>query len=256
MTQIVHFLNFFFLNSVFPCCTQSNRTFSELNFHQELLVELFVGGLLWDLVHENRILFKFDENESLYCSFDFFLTWTLQRLSQNRFCLTASSACPWLPRVRLSLLSFWNKKSPREIWETEVSHTVRTPNHPVLSCVVLWEVRDTVEVWIVDGRRVIICTEHIVGLFGLITCKVRRLGQVGQTPRHRCRSALAPRFWTDEMSDTAGHSGWPWGKREGADGDGWKQLRRKRDVKVYDMRKTNTHLFFCIQIEPMRVRTL
>ena len=43
----------------------------ELNFHQEWLVELFVNGVLGDLVHQKRILGESDENDSLYCSFDF-----------------------------------------------------------------------------------------------------------------------------------------------------------------------------------------
>ena len=35
-------------------------------------------------------------------------------------------------------------------------------------------------VWIVDGRRVIICSDHLVGLLGLITCEVVGLGQVAK----------------------------------------------------------------------------
>ena len=35
-------------------------------------------------------------------------------------------------------------------------------------------------VWIVDGRRVIICSDHLVGLLGLITCEVEGLGQVAK----------------------------------------------------------------------------
>ena len=38
--------------------------FSELNFDQEQLVELFVPGLLGDLVHQNRSLCESEENDS------------------------------------------------------------------------------------------------------------------------------------------------------------------------------------------------
>ena len=62
-TQSMHILNFLALSSGSPGRTQSNIIFSELNFHQEQLVELFVPGLLGDLVHQNRILCESEENE-------------------------------------------------------------------------------------------------------------------------------------------------------------------------------------------------
>ena len=34
--------------------------------------------------------------------------------------------------------------------------------------------------WIVDGRRVIICSDHHVGLLGLATCEVEGCGQVAK----------------------------------------------------------------------------
>ena len=42
------------------------------------------------------------------------------------------------------------------------------------------EPRDTVVVWIVGGRRVIICSDHRVGPAGLITCEVGTFGQVAR----------------------------------------------------------------------------
>ena len=42
MTQSMHILNFFASSSGFPSCTRSDIIFSELKFHQEQLVELFV----------------------------------------------------------------------------------------------------------------------------------------------------------------------------------------------------------------------
>ena len=47
---------------------------------------------------------------------------------------------------------------------------------------------------IVDRRRVTDHRSDLVQLFGLITCGVRRIGQVAQTPRRSCGSALDPRF--------------------------------------------------------------
>ena len=77
VTQMMRILNFFALNLGSPCCTQSSIIFSELNFHLEKLVELFVQGVLGDLVHQNGILCESEENDSKYCSFDFSLTSTL-----------------------------------------------------------------------------------------------------------------------------------------------------------------------------------
>ena len=54
VTRIMRVLNFFASNSGSPCCAQSDM-FSDLNFHQEQLVELFVEDFLGDLIHQNRI---------------------------------------------------------------------------------------------------------------------------------------------------------------------------------------------------------
>ena len=68
-------------------------------------------------------------------------------------------------------------------------------------------------VWIVDERRVIVCSDHLVGLPLFKTCEVIGTWPSSQTPRHHCRSALTPRFWErdtpDKMSDTADKSGGP-----------------------------------------------
>ena len=94
VTQVMHILNFVVLNSASPFRTQSNITFSALNFHHDQPVELFVRGVLGDLFHQNRILFESDDNDSSYCFVDFFLTLTLPTPS---LCLPASSACPRFP---------------------------------------------------------------------------------------------------------------------------------------------------------------
>ena len=77
MARIMRILNFFAPNFGCPCCTQWRKIFSELNFHQENPVELFVQGVLGDLVHQNGILCESEENDSWYCSVDFSLTSTL-----------------------------------------------------------------------------------------------------------------------------------------------------------------------------------
>ena len=56
VTRMMRILSFFAPNFGSPCCTQSSIIFSELNFHQEQLVELFVPGLLGDLVHQKKFL--------------------------------------------------------------------------------------------------------------------------------------------------------------------------------------------------------
>ena len=63
-TQSMQILNFFALSSGSPGRTQSCIIFSELTFHQEQLVELFVPGLLGALVHQSRILRESEENDS------------------------------------------------------------------------------------------------------------------------------------------------------------------------------------------------
>ena len=45
VTRKLRILNFFVPNSGSPCCTQSSIIFTELNFHQEHPVELFVQGV-------------------------------------------------------------------------------------------------------------------------------------------------------------------------------------------------------------------
>ena len=63
-TQSTHILNFFAPSSGSLCCTHSDVIFSELNFCQEQLVQLFVPDVLGDLVHQNRILCESEENDS------------------------------------------------------------------------------------------------------------------------------------------------------------------------------------------------
>ena len=60
-TQSTHILNF--LQSL-ESPSRTVKKFSELNFHQEQLVELFVPGLLGDLVRQKRILCESGENDS------------------------------------------------------------------------------------------------------------------------------------------------------------------------------------------------
>ena len=52
VTRIMRVLNFFVPNSGSPCCTESGIIFSDPNFHQEQLVELFVEDFLGDVIHQ------------------------------------------------------------------------------------------------------------------------------------------------------------------------------------------------------------
>ena len=63
-TQLMHILIFFALSSEPPGRIESNIIFSELNYHQEELVQLFVPGLLGDFVHQKKILCESEENDS------------------------------------------------------------------------------------------------------------------------------------------------------------------------------------------------
>ena len=63
-TRSMHILNFFASDFGSPSRTQSREIFSDLNFHQENFVELFVPGLLGGLVHQKRILCESEESDS------------------------------------------------------------------------------------------------------------------------------------------------------------------------------------------------
>ena len=93
----------------------------------------------------------------------------------------------FLNRLRSPLLRVFG-------WVWTFTHCRNTEPSSVLVCC-FWEVTDTVVVWIVDGRRVIIRRNHLVRLVGLMTCGVRQVGHVAKviltvSEVHRTRA-----FW-------------------------------------------------------------
>ena len=177
---MVHVLDFFIINSGSPCGTQSSIIFSGLNVHQESLVELFVQNVVGDLVHQNRILFEYDENNSLYCSVDLSLTSTLRHSSQNLLLPLFLSVCTLFPEAG-SLCFLSEEQTHLEKSAKQRFHTLQKNIEPssVLVCG-FRDVRDAIVVWIVDGRRVIIRTNHLVKLVGLITCGMGHVGHVAK----------------------------------------------------------------------------
>ena len=201
----MHLLNFFFLNSGSSCSTQSNFYFCpNWIFINSLLRSSFevFSEISFTRIEISLSLMRMTPHT---VSIDSCSTSILQHESQDRFCPPHPVLALGF-RVRLSLLSFWKAGSPREICD------------PVFVVCGFWEIRDTVVVWIVDGRRVIICSDYLVGRLVLITCEVERLGQVVKL----LVTNVGVRLPTpDEMSGTADQSRWPWGKsRDGADKEG------------------------------------
>ena len=153
VTWIIRILNFFASNSGSPSYTQSGIIFSDLNFHQEQLVVLFVEDVLGDLIHQKRIFCESSEQYFLWLfrvrfsvslkrmtpntvPLTFLLTSILQHWSQNLLTLLFLSVQQRFPDCMLSLLSTWRAKSSWERCETEDSNTVGTPNCLVFSFVV------------------------------------------------------------------------------------------------------------------------
>ena len=77
-----------------------------------------------------------------------------------------------LSRLRSPLLRVFG-------WVWTFTHCRSTEPSSVLVCC-FREVTDTVVVWIVDGRRVIIRRNHLVRLVGLMTCGVGQVGHVAK----------------------------------------------------------------------------
>ena len=114
----MHILNFFAPNFGSPCLIQSSIISYQRNFHQKQLVELFVQGVLGDLVHQNKIL-SFDIDSATLIT------------EPSLFSLSLGfSRCP------VSWFSFGKSKSHQETCKTEISNTLGTPNSSVFSRVV------------------------------------------------------------------------------------------------------------------------
>ena len=107
-----------------------------------------VQGVLGELVRQNRILCESEENDSQDCSVDFSLTSTLQHWSQNLLSLCLSNN--------------------------------RFPDACFLCFCVFREVRDFIEVWIVNEHRVTVHRSDLVELLGLKTCVGSGLGQIAK----------------------------------------------------------------------------
>ena len=149
----------FLRNFESPGRTWSDIIFSELNFQQEQLVELFVQGVLGDLVRQNRILCE-SENDSKYCSVDFSLTSTLHHWSQNLlFPFSRSLMQSVFPMHAFFAFYLKSKIIMRNVRNRGFKHCENIEESSVLVCV-FREVRDFIEVWIVS-----LSTEVILSIF-------------------------------------------------------------------------------------------
>ena len=98
----------------------------------------------------------------------------------------------------LSLFSIWRAKSSWETCEIEFSNIVRTPNSPLLSCVFFREVRDFIEVWIVNEHRVTVHRSDLIELLGLTTCVEGGLVQIAKLHGTRAEMRMPCAFRTGQ----------------------------------------------------------
>ena len=82
----------------------------------------------------------------------------------------------------------------RNVRNRGFEHYENTEQSSVPVCV-FREVRDFIEVWIVNEHRVIVHRSDLAGVLGLITCGVRGIGQIAKLLGASCGSTLHPRFW-------------------------------------------------------------
>ena len=130
---------------------------------------------------------------------------------------------PSVSRVRLSLLSVGRARSPREICETEVSLTIGTSNHRVLSFVVF--VKSEILAWsgslmgVASSSAVIILSDS----FGSCLVRWKDVARKpnSSSPMSECACPTILGWETsDKNPGTADQSRWPQGKsRDGADKD-------------------------------------
>ena len=84
---------------------------------------------------------------------------------------------------------------------------MRTPNSPMFSCVFFREVRDFIEVWIVNEHRVTVHRSDLVELLGLITCVEGGLGQIAKLLVLVRRCACPALLRQVSMARTCGQKG-------------------------------------------------
>ena len=162
---------------------------------------------------------------------------TLQHWSQNLLLL---SLC--LLTVSRSMRSFDKSKSPRETCKTEISpHIVVILVNPVLSCVTLEEIRDVIEVWIVDERRVTVYRSGLVELFGLITCVEDGFRHVARFNGTRAEMRMSFAFRTGTLGKDCADGKGEGDSSYGNSKDGWDMRQRRRDG---DKRHTHTTNLF------------
>ena len=91
------------------------------------------------------------------------------------------SLCPAIgfPRHAFLASSLKSKITMRNVRNRGFKHCGNTEQSSVLACGFL-EVRDFIEVWIVNEHRVIVHRSDLVELVGLITCVEGGLGQIAK----------------------------------------------------------------------------
>ena len=157
-------------------------------FSPRKLFELFVRGVLGDLVHQLWVW-----REWLLALFRrLFLDTDSATLVTEPSLSSLSLPCNGFPRHAFFAFSLKSKITNEKRAKQRIQNTVSS----VLACG-LREVRD-IMVRIVDGRRVNIHGSDLVELFGLITCEEDGRGQVDKL-LVLVRSALDPRFWAGKV---------------------------------------------------------
>ena len=157
-------------------------------FSPRKLFELFVRGVLGDLVHQLWVW-----REWLLVLFRrLFLDTDSATLVTEPSLSSLSLPCNGFPRHAFFAFSLKSKITNEKRAKQRIQNTVSS----VLACG-LREVRD-IMVRIVDGRRVNIHGSDLVELFGLITCEEDGRGQVAKL-LVLVRSALDPRFWAGKV---------------------------------------------------------
>ena len=139
------------------------------------------------------------------------------------------------------MLSF---PSPREAFETEASNVMNTEQPIVLACD-FREVREVIEVRIVDGRSVSVCTSSLVELFGLITFGMRGIGQVATLPAARAEVRLTRVFGSGTIRQKCRQERNVGVTVRRKQGRRMKRENGESEMERYDMRTANTLSHAC-----------
>ena len=176
MTRTMRVLNFFASNSGSPSCTHSEIIFSELNFHQEWLVELFVQDVLGDLVpvrKEFSVTLKRVTPNTVPSTF---LCHQFCNTDHKTFSLFSLCLAIGFPMHAFFAFCVKSKIITRNARNRGFKHCENTEQSSVLVCF-FEKSEDFIEVWNVNAHRVTVHRGDLVELLGFINCVEGGLGQ-------------------------------------------------------------------------------